>query len=156
MDVPSPDSIAYLTAGILVVATILSGPGVGLLDLTRDAGWGEVSTESVPERALIESIPDSETRMAFDIEPATLRASNVTGSPVVAYKVHIPALQFYTTGITFLDADSEQPTVGAPETTLPRNEIANESYTGTVTLELRAGERVETLYAGNVTVEVRE
>lgn len=138
---------------LLVATPVVAGPVIGLANFTTNP-WGDASVTNAPSTATVDHINAS--RMRFDAAPVTIDVSNIHGNPVLVYKIHIPELQYYNTGLQYLSEGDSTVVLDTPNGTLSSSEVQDTTYVGVVNLELRAGERVERIYSSNITVEVRE
>lgn len=149
----------------ILVASVLSGPLVAGVDFTPtpdDAGpapqTGNATVEvvSVPETASLEKGAfKSDAPYTLLVPDATVRLSDVTGGPLLVYKIRIPELG-YSRGTThFLDSSMHgQRSIGVDQTTL-QEEFSQDQYRGEILLLLRGDGAERTIYHGNVTVEVQ-
>ncbi|MFD1512528.1 hypothetical protein [Halomarina rubra] len=148
-----PKSILFVTISLLVTTPLIAGPVIGLADFTTEP-WGEVSITEAPGSATIDQVNESNLR--FDTPPVIANVSNVRGSPVLVYKVHIPELQYYNTGLQYLSESDSTVVLDTPNGSLSSEEVQNETYNAVVELELRSRDKAEKIHTSNITVEVRK
>jgi hypothetical protein len=155
-------AIAVVVAVVLAVS-LLSGPLVAGVDLSPtpdegpppQTGDATVAVVSTPDTARLDRGSfGADAPYTLVVPDATVRLSNVTGGPLLVYKLRIRALG-YTRGTThFLDPSSAGTrAVGLDRTTL-EEDLAQDRYEGELLLLLRGDGPERTLYRGNVTVRV--
>ena len=153
----------WAVVAVIITGALLSGPMVAGIDLSPEAetgpppGTGTATVEVVatPEVATLRKGSfGADAPYTLRVPDATVRLSNVTGGPLLVYKLRIRELG-YTRGTThFLDETATgQRSVSLEGTTLEET-LAQEQYQGKVLLVLRGDGTERTLYRGNVTVEV--
>lgn len=156
-----------LTVTVVVVAVIavslLSGPLAAGIDLSQapdqrpTAGTGSATVEvvSVPETVRLEKGSfNADAPYTLLVPDATVELSNISGGPLLVYKLRMPALG-YTRGTThFLDASMDgRQSVTLDRTTVDKD-LTRDQYRGEFLLILRGDGTERTLYRGNTTVEV--
>jgi hypothetical protein len=157
-------SVGLVVAAILV-ASLLSGPLVAGVDLSTTAdddgpapetGNATVDLVDVPGTATLEKGSfGADAPYALTVPDATVRLSNVTGGPLLVYKLRIPELG-YTRGTTlFLDGSMAGQRSVTLERTTVEKDLQRDRYRGELLLLFRGDGPERTLYRGNVTVEVR-
>lgn len=147
----------------IVAATVVSGPFVGAVDLSRppDAGFltcqgGSANAEVVdpPGDLSLERGEFGAGTYTFDGDPAVVEVDNVTGCPRLLYRIEVPALQFETRQVRFLEAgQAGELAIPPPDGSLAPATVDRETYEATVTVELEGDER-KVLYRTNVTITV--
>lgn len=159
-----PERLAVVGAVATVFAvSVLSGPLVAGVDLspTPDSGpppqTGNATVEvlDTPDTARLEKGSfGADAPYTLTVPDATVRLSNVTGGPLLVYKLRIPELG-YTRGTTlFLDSSSTGTRSVELEQTTVDKDLSEDRYRGELLLLLRGDGPQRTLSRGNVTVEV--
>jgi hypothetical protein len=160
---PQRLAIAGVVATVIVVS-LLSGPLVAGVDLSPtpsddghppQTGNATVEVLSTPDTVRLEKGSfGSESPYTLVVPDATIRISNVTGGPLLIYKLRIPELG-YSRGTTyFLDGSSAGTrSVGLDKTTVNKD-LWKDQYRGELLLLLRGDGPEQILYRDNVTVEV--
>jgi len=164
-----PHRIAvYATVAVVVAVAVASGPLVGAVDLTRertgsgDAGAGvpgegsvDVAVESLPDTATLDRGAYGAGAYTLRVPDARVRLANVTGQPMVVYKIELRALGYSRGTVHFVTADNAgQFTLGLDRDSLAPDDIDRERYEGRLTVLVRAdGERI--VERRTVTVHVR-
>lgn len=160
---PERLAVVGVVATVLVVS-LLSGPLVAGVDLSPtptddgappQTGNATVEVLSTPDSVRLEKGSfGSDAPYTLVVPDATVRISNVTGGPLLVYKLRIPDLG-YSRGTThFLDASSAGTrSVGLEQTTVDEN-LSKDQYRGELLLLLRGDGPERTLHRDNVTVEV--
>lgn len=165
-----PHRIAvYATVAVVVAVAVASGPLVGAVDLTHertDGGTGpegslgqgsvDVTVESLPGEATLDRSEYGAAAYTLRVPDARVVLSNVTGQPMVVYKLKIPAMGYTSGTVHFVTAEHE----GAFTLELERDSLApdgidRDRYEGTLTVLVRAdGERI--VAREPITVVVRD
>lgn len=154
------------TVGLMLSVAIVSGPLVDGVDLTPEAGsdhlvcdlgTATVSVEDPPsDRVTIERERFGAETYAITADDAIVSVEGVDGCPRLVYRIQVPELGVDTRQMYFLEGiDEEELTISAPVHRFDPDEIQQETYRGTVSLELQ-GEQNRVLYESNVTVTVVE
>ncbi|PSQ03365.1 hypothetical protein BRC92_07055 [Halobacteriales archaeon QS_4_69_31] len=154
--------VVYASVALMVALTVLSGPVVGAVDLTTPVvhgavGEGNVTVESVeaPATARIDRGLQSESYY-LKVPDTRVRASSITGKPVVSYRIEIPGLNYTRSTAHFLDSDDAGVVAfSIAEDTLGSDRVDAERYGGRIRLVVR-GTTEWVVYEGTVTVEVTE
>ncbi len=155
----------WVTVACIVSASVVSGPLVGAVDLTRppDADFltcegGTASAEVVepPGDLSLERGEFGAGTYTVSGKPSVVAVDRVAGCPRLLYRLRVPALQFETRQVRFLDAgQTGELTLPPPAGSVGPDRVDRETYEGTVTIELEGdGRRV--LYRTNVTITVVE
>jgi len=154
--------VFYSTIVIIVTVPILSGPALGVIDLTttRLDGIGEgsatVDNVEVAETARFDRALSSDSYI-LNVPDARIHVAAIEGRPVVSYKVSIHEMGYSRETSHVLDTgDTGWVSLSLEQLTLAPDRIDRESYAGELVLTLRVNGTSETLYEGNVTVEVSE
>jgi hypothetical protein len=157
----------WTVVAVIIAGALLSGPMVAGVDLSPEAeagaetgpapGTGTATVEVVtaPEVATLRKGSfGADAPYTLRVPDATIRLSNVTGGPLLVYKLRIRGLG-YSRGTThFLDeAAAGQRSVSLKKTTLDTTPT-QEQYQAELLLLLRGDGPERTLYRGTVTVEV--
>lgn len=162
------DSITPVLATLLILlGAIVSGPLVGAVDISEPPadqgtapvpgdGTATVSVISTPESATIESTRFAAEGYLIDVPNATIDVTNLTGHPMVVYKLRIPELTYVGGTTTVLNRNF----TGRQELTMRQLSIDGEEemqdeYRGELLIVKREHEQDTTLYQGNVTISVK-
>lgn len=154
--------IVYGTVAVIVGLTVVSGPLVGAVDFTRDRtdlaglGTGNVSVDrvSAPESVELGRAYQSES-YHLEVPDATINVTAISGRPVVAYRVEIPALGYARSTSHFLDESR----TGSVRLSIERDRIVpdrvdDRRYDGTLSVVARYNDTERVLYRDPVPVEV--
>lgn len=157
-----------LTVSVILLVSLVSGPLVGAVDFSRDRGAAHdpdfvpgnghatVNIVSVPEQGQL--IP---TRFAANgywvrVPNATIDVSNLTGHPMLIYKLRVPSLG-YVGGTTHVFGEDYTGTqlltmdrLTVDSTDLPRGH----HYEAELLVIKREYEQDEILYQEDITLEV--
>jgi len=157
------DRSQVLVAGAVCVicgVTLLSGPAIGLVDLTqsRTAGLGEgnatVAAVDAPDTARFDRALESESYY-LEVPDVRVRLASVTGQPSLSYKLRINEMG-YTRSTTFFltESDVGWVTLSLERDSLPGDRVTNSSYRGALSVVLRYNSTERVVYDQPVTVEV--
>lgn len=154
--------LAAVAVTVIVGVTLVSGPAVGVVDLTQPrldaAGLGQgnatVGSVEAPATARFDRGFQTES-YSLEVPDARLRVETVTGHPVVSYRLAIPALGYSrTTTYVLGPADTGWVTLSFARDTLPADAVTASSYAGTLSIVLRHGDAERLLSERAVTVAV--
>jgi hypothetical protein len=157
-------ALVYATVGVILAVTLLSGPAIGLVDLTTPRydmtglGEGSITVDRVdaPSAVLLERGYQSQSYY-LTVPDARVNVTAISGRPTVAYGIDIDALGYSRSTTHFLSPDDTGwVSLSVREDTLPDANVDASSYDGRLTLVARAGNETTVLHDGHVTVEVRE
>lgn len=154
-----PHRIAvYATVAVVVGVAIASGPLVGAVDLTRESadpgdgadagvpgeGSVDVAVESLPETARLDRGEYGAAAYTLRVPDAHVRLSNVTGQPLVVYKIQLSALGYTAGTVHFVTAEHAGPfRLQLESDTVPPDGIDRDRYEGRLTVLVRGdGERI--------------
>lgn len=160
MDAPRLVVISSVT--LILVLTLLTGPGTGLIQVPEDSPFGgSVGINGTASIGAVE-FPDAPTlrqgasdQYVLRVGDATVPIESVTGTPGLVYRLDIRYLWYSRTSLTILDAETTGPlTVQLPKATLAAESVVRESYPAEFRVLLRSGEDVRTVARTNVTVTV--
>ncbi|KTG09036.1 hypothetical protein AUR64_14635 [Haloprofundus marisrubri] len=165
----------WLSVLAVVVLSVASGPLVAGVDFTAE----DTESQSAPERAL-GSGNATVTDVSLDLDgirlergdygsqtyylqvpDATVDLQSVTGQPILAYKIRIPALGIERSSSAFLDESytEDGPTTLAlslDDGPVEPGRVTQSSYEAEVSVLLRSQSGTRVLRQVSVTVEVRE
>lgn len=157
----------WLTVGIIVSVTIISGPLVGAVDFTPNTsnddgtfapGTGKVDVEvhSLPTEAKLEKGSYGAGAYYLRVPDATVNIKRVEGQPMLVYKLRIPEMGFSRGTTHFLDAGTAGTrNIALEEGTLAPDKVTKDSYAGELLILVRAGDGERIVTRQNVTVDVR-
>jgi hypothetical protein len=156
--------LAAVSVSVILCVTLLSGPAVGVLDLTRERvdtagiGEGNVTVDAVdaPDTATFERAVASESYY-LEVPAARVHLASVSGRPTLSYRLEIHELG-YTRGSThFLDADDADDgwiAVSLERDTFSGDRITESAYDGTLSVVIRYNDTERVVYEEPVTVAV--
>jgi len=154
--------LAAVSVSVILTVTVLSGPAVGVVDLTHPrvdtAGLGQgnatVDAVEAPATARFDRGFQSGS-YHLEVPDARLRVVSVTGRPTVSYTLSVPAMGYSRTTTHFLDADdTDWVVVSLSRDTLAEDRVDGAAYDGTLSVVLRYNDTERVLYEEPVTVEV--
>jgi len=155
-------ALLYGAMVVIVTVPVLSGPALGVIDLTttRLDGVGEgsatVDDVEVSDTARFDRALSSDSYI-LKVPDARIHVATIEGRPVVGYKISIHEMGYSRETSTILDTgDTGWVSLSLKELTLAPDRIDRQSYAGELKLTLRVNGTSETLYEGNMTVEVSE
>jgi hypothetical protein len=147
---------------LICCVPVLSGPVVGLVDLTKapleGVGDGSATIDDVqaPDTARFDRALSSDSYV-LKVPDARIHVAAIEGRPLVSYKISIPAMQYSRATTHFLSTDD----TGwvdislARETFGPAN-VTQSSYEAELSLILRVNDTKQVLHDDPITVEVTE
>lgn len=152
----------YASIAVILTVTVLSGPAVGLVDLTTprfgdNIGQGNATVEEVdaPTTARLDRGFQSES-YTLKVPDARIYAAAIDGQPVVSYRISIPEMGYSRSTAHFVGPeDTGWVELSITGDTLAQDRVAGPAYNGTISVIVR-GTDEHVVYEGNVTVEVRE
>lgn len=154
--------LVYATAGIILGATVLSGPAVGVVDLTTprydtsSLGEGNATVDRVdaPSTVALERGYQSQTYY-LTVPDARIHIESLSGKPTVAYGVEIPEFGYSRSTTHFLNSGSSGwVPVTIREDTFRDSQIDASEYDGRLTVVLRDSSGRTLLHNESVTVAV--
>lgn len=151
-----------LTVGVILLVSLLSGPLVGAIDLRSEVpgdvpgdGSVDVAVLSVPDEGRLEPKRYLTGGHVVSLPPATVEVSNLSGNPMLVYKLQIPEMWYVAVTTYVLDGESTgRRTLTLDEPILNRTSLPRDSYQGELRVIRRIDERDTVLYRGNVTLWV--
>jgi hypothetical protein len=156
--------VAAGIVAVVAVTAVLSGPLVGGVDLTPEpdeapppgSGVANVSVISIPDRAAF--VRNSMDRATYELQvpDATVRVANITGRPLLVYKIQVRELG-HTRGTTlFLNSSmSGRRVLALEDGQFEKSRISQSHYNATITVLLRSDSGEQELRRENATVAVR-
>lgn len=152
------------TVSILLVV-ILSGPLVPMVDLTSEQGDDDAQARPANASVTVLEVPLEgytiesqryEADPGLYMPPAVVRIDNVTGDPVLVYKLAVPDVGVVAATVYFISETNENArlTLDTLPAAVDRNRISRDTYPGRVTLRVRGEFGARVIYAENVTVTV--
>jgi len=154
--------LVYATAATIVGVTLVSGPAVGLVDLTSPRfdtsglGQGTVTVDRVepPDRIVLGGSFQSES-YRLQVPDTSVTLSDIEGKPILTYWVEIDALGYNRVSTYFLDESNEGArTLSVDSATLGGDDVTEDRYNATLSLVVRANGNETTVYRSTVPVEV--
>lgn len=151
-----------LTAAVILLASLLSGPLVGAVDLSPEEstvalgdGRADVEVVAAPDEGRLDPARYATTGYVLSVPPATVDVSDIAGRPLVVYKLRIPDLSYASVTTHLLDERSTgRRSLPLEKSVLNRTSLPRETYRGELLVVKRVHERDTVLYRGNVTLRV--
>ncbi|MFB6188412.1 MAG: hypothetical protein ABEI57_00875 [Halapricum sp.] len=156
-------SVVYGVVGVILLVTLVSGPLVGVVDLTHaqrctapvGSGSASVTVDSLPDRATISKGKFGSEAYYLQVPDGAVRLSNVTGQPLLSYDISIPEMGLTTGPTLFLCAgQARRQTLSIRQRTIDQNELDANSYNATLTVSLRADGNETVVREKPIVVEV--
>ncbi|WP_436923806.1 hypothetical protein [Halosimplex amylolyticum] len=159
-----PRALVYATVMVILGITLVSGPAIGLVDLTTPrydmAGLGEgnatVDRIGAPSSVSIEREYQSETYY-LNVPDARIHVASISGKPTVAYGVEIPEFGYSRSTTHFL---SEERTgwiaLSLRTDTFSEDVTPGKVYEGELSIVMRSSDGKSVLYNESIGVEVSE
>jgi hypothetical protein len=144
----------WLVVSVILAAMLLTGPLIGIADVTRGPGWADITVDSTPETVV--TTPTGEDTMRISAAPAEVSINDVTGSPLVTYRVEIPELGISLMDVVTPSADDDQLTLALTNHTVSASRLEQQEYPATVRVTINSGDRQAVIHRKNVTMEVTE
>lgn len=158
------------TVGLIVAVTLVSGPLVGAVDLTPEAGDDAGPASNEPASATVQVLEEPAGPVVLDqgefgndvyklvVPPITVRVTDVRGAPTVTYKVRIFGLGYtrVTSYVLEPGTSAERRILEVTKTTFPPSRITEAEYPARlfVTVHDSAGTRI--VYQTNTTAVVQD
>lgn len=153
--------VVYGVVGLIFATTLASGPLVGAIDLTTTEstsigeGNATVGAVSLPTSGEIASGRYGSGQYYLRVPDATVDVVNVTGTPLLAYKVEIGEMGYSRTTTHFLSASNTGSyTLSIEQDSIDADKVENETYDGQLSVFLRSSESERQLATRNITVGV--
>jgi len=155
-------ALVYATVAVIVGVTVVSGPSVGLVDLTTPRadttglGQGNATIDRVeaPDRVRLDRGFQSES-YRLEVPDARVHVAAVSGRPILNYRIEIDGMGYSRTSTFFLDGDDTGwKTLSFEGATLGTDEVTRDSYNGTLSVVVRASDTETVVYRASVPVEV--
>lgn len=156
-------ALVYATVALIVGVSVVSGPAVGLIDLTPPradtAGLGQgnatVDRVEAPDRISIERGFQSES-YRLEVPDARVNLAAVTGRPILNYRIEIEALGYTRTSSHFLDSGrTGWTTLTLADATLSESAVSGTRHEGTLSIIVQSDGNGTTVYERSVVVEVQ-
>ena len=154
--------VRALTVGVILFVLLISGPAVGLVDLTPEQrnpdslgdGTADVTMASDPTSDLRIDEGRFGTGVYYlRMPPAVVDVSSVTGRPQLTYKVSVPGLDYTDSTSQMLDSTGRT-TVHLDDRAFAPKSLTNDSYRAEVVVRVQSFEMDTVVYQRNVTVTV--
>lgn len=149
---------------VVVATSLVSGPLVGAVDLTRadrtdpgSVGTGSATVGDItfPETAELATGRFGAETFYLRIPAATVELQRVIGQPILTYRVSIPDLGFTSESVHFVTERNEGTRqLSLDETTIDPSEVTEETYAGELTVNVRSDAGSRTVANGTVSIEV--
>lgn len=154
----------YGTVALILAVTLLSGPVAGVLDLTTprvDASGAGEGTASIDE-------VDAPTTATFDrgyrsesyylkVPDARVHVAEVTGRPLLAYRLDVHAMNYSRTTTHFLEpGDDGWIALSISRDTFAGDGVTREGYEGSLSIAVRGSGEETVVYSEEIAIEVAE
>lgn len=152
----------YSTVAVIFAVTVASGPLVGAIDVTdrgydsSGLGQGNVTVRAVeaPTTGQLDSEFGAE-EFYLKIPDATIRVENVTGKPIVSYRISIPGLGHTQAATHFLgESDAGAIQLSLAQQSFQPDAVTEDEYDGELSVLVRRNDQKRTVYSDSITVEV--
>lgn len=155
-------SISALTIGGILVASLFAGPLVGAVDLSPTGtqtvlgdGEADVRIVSVPSEGRLTPSGYADTGYLLSVPPATVDVSNLSGRPMLVYKLRVRGVGYVASTTHFLDESfTGRQTLTLENAVLNRTSLPRETYRGELLVVKRVHEEDTVVHQGNVTLQV--
>jgi hypothetical protein len=164
--VPSVRRFQFGTAAVVLAVLVLSGPLVGVVDLTPESrgaaelgdGTANASVVGDPATDLVITPGRFGTNVSYlRIPPVAVDVDRVEGRPRLLYLVQVPRLDFERSVTHSLRGGTDgRVTLRMDDRAFVTESIRNDSYRATVTVRVQSFDGTRTVYRRNATVPVRE
>jgi len=157
-------AVVYAVTGLILGVTVLSGPAIGLIDLTTPRydmsglGEGNVTIDGIelPSSVVLDRGYQSQSYY-LTVPDARIRFVAIEGKPTVAYGIDVPALGYSRSTTHFLsDGTVGWTSLSLRQDTLSDDAVDAERYDGRLSLVLRDSDGKTVLANRTVAVEVTE
>ena len=154
---------AITVIGVLVTS-LLTGPIVSPTDPSSaesepipGEGSADVEIISIPEAGTLDPVEHASSGYKLFLPSATVNVSNLSGRPMLVYKLRVPELGFIS-GTTYVlnSKFTGRQTLEFEEPVLDRASLERATYHGEVLVIKRVHERDTVLYRGNVTLRAKQ
>ncbi|MFD1587977.1 hypothetical protein ACFR9U_13400 [Halorientalis brevis] len=154
--------VRALTIGVILFVLLISGPAVGVVDLTPEQsspdslgdGTADVTMASDPAKDLRIDEGRFGTGVYYlRMPPAVVDVSSIEGRPQLTYKVSVPGLD-YTDSTSEMVDSTGRTTVHLDDRAFAPKSIKNDSYRAEVVVRVQSFEMDTVVYHRNVTVTV--
>ena len=157
-------AVVYGVIGLVLVTTLASGPLVSPVDFTIssgessfDGGNATIGNVTLPSGAEITDGRYGSGEYYLRVPDATVEVIDVTGNPLLAYRISIPAMGYARTTTHFVSPAD----VGVYGLSLQRDAVEpslveEDTYQGRLRVFLRSNGTERQLATRNISVEVTE
>jgi hypothetical protein len=162
---PSVRRLQFGTVAVILVVLVLSGPLVGVVDLTPESrgaaelgdGTANVTVVGDPTADLAITPGRFGTNVSYlRVPPAVVDVDRVTGRPRLLYLVRVPDLGFERSVTEPLDERTDgRVTLSMSDRAFAHARIRNDSYRATVVVRVQSFGGTRTVYRRNATLPVR-
>ena len=157
-----PRAALGLVTSLILCVALLTGPALGFFPVpekegldaaTLGTGNASISVLDLPDRA---SIRKGGGVYTLRVSDATLSVTNVTGQPILVYRIDIEGMGYSRGSLTVLESGfSNQVSVQLSRSTLDASDVRETSYPATLRVLLRGDGPDRTIAEKNVTVRVQ-
>ena len=154
--------IRYITVTLILIISIISGPIVSGIDFTKDPSIQnsqnriKIADAQFPESATIRSGRFGTEPMVLDVDPLKVTVIELSGEPLINYKLRIPGLRYTRTAIHMVsDNNIGQPIrLGFEPDTIPSDRVSDDSYNGELQVVARDSRGLRMIARSNISVNV--
>jgi len=152
--------LVWTAVAVICAVPVLSGPVVGVVDLTREPldgiGDGSATIDAVeaPDTALFDRALSSDSYV-LKVPDARIHVASIEGRPLVSYKLSIPAMSYSRATTHFLSPDDTGwVDISLARETFAPDRIDQSTYEANLSLILRVNDTKQTLHDEPITLEV--
>lgn len=157
-------AIVLTTACVIGLATLLTGPAIGFFDVrpansftSDELGTGEASVTAVefPGNPTLSDGTGDSNQYVLRTGDVEVNVANVTGQPMLVYKLEIHGMGYTKSSLTVLDTGMSGPqAIQLSRATIHRETVTAETYPSELRLVFRGDGPDRVVGSTNVTVQV--
>lgn len=158
-------AVVLATGAVVVLLTLLTGPAIGVIAVPSDEGLGGAGLATGNATLTEVEFPADPTLSAGQYEAGQfvlrtgdvgIRVANVTGRPLLTYKLDVHGLDYTRSSLTVLEPGmAGRRSIQLSTDTLPAEAVNRGAYPGELRLILRGDGPDREIAARNVTVTVQ-
>ena len=154
--------VRALVVGVMLFVLLISGPAVGLVDLTPEDrspdGLGDGTADVAMASDPATDLRIDEGRFGTDVyylrvPPAAVDVASVEGRPQLTYKINVPGLDYTDSTSEMLDG-SGRTEVTLRDRAFTPERIMRDAYRAELVVRVQSFEQDTVVYRRNVTVPV--
>ncbi|MBX0293849.1 hypothetical protein [Haloarcula nitratireducens] len=154
-------ALLFGVTGIVLVTAVASGPLVPGVSITsaRETTYGEgnatVESVTLPETVTLEAGSFGQQGHYLTVPPSTVQFSELSGSPILTYRLQIGELNYTRSTVHFLQSPTERYEATMESDNVDLGERPCDSYIGVLSVHVEDDAGRRTVATQNVTIEVR-